>query len=248
MSSLNTVVGALFAYKVIKYLTTPFKDFDAYKLGLIDEHGKQLKTPSNDDEKHAWTIGDRLIIRVKRVLERSGTLGTAATIASAYWLVKECTVRKILPSEKTIQEDIQELLANDFIPLEETIIVESLLYEDSGMITTGAIGEPSEPVINNRAARQYKEFNVSDETFLKFSKGKKKFDKWSNYLNMEDENDLELYNYAKKNHRAIIVLKNGDKARAIRFNRRGGGNWSNHQRQINEEVSFDGLDIHLKIL
>lgn len=241
-NSLGTVVGTLFAYKVLKYLTTPFTDFDAYKVGLIDHKGRQLKKPQTKEEKEAWDIGDRVIIRAKRVLERTGALGTAAGLYAAYWLVKECMDMRVLPSTETLMEDFNKLMASEFVPLEEMVLINGLLTEDVGV---AAIGEPSEPVVTQKSVRKYKEFNVSDETYAKFTKGKRKFSRWSNYLNLEDETDAELYNYARKNHNAIIVLKNGDRAKAIRFNRRGGGNWA--RRQLSEHNEIECVTLNIKL-
>ena len=46
-----SVFNAFVAYKFIKILSQPFKETDAYKLGIIDEKGKvlkKMKSLSND--------------------------------------------------------------------------------------------------------------------------------------------------------------------------------------------------------
>ena len=47
MSAIGTGVDYYLAYQFIKKLTTPFKDTEAYKLGIIDEKGKVLKKRSS---------------------------------------------------------------------------------------------------------------------------------------------------------------------------------------------------------
>jgi hypothetical protein len=85
---------------------------------------------------------------------------------------------------------------------------------------------PSKPVLK----RKFAEFEVDEETFAKFSKGKKKYEQWSKYLNLEDESHSEIYKYAKRHPKGILVLKNGDNIKAIRYNRHGGGKWHTHKR------------------
>jgi hypothetical protein len=224
--------NAALAYIILKMLTTKFTDFDAYKLGIIDENGKQLKKPTTPVEEAAWTILTRIVVRVKRAVQKSGGAATLASLAATYWLVRECYNTKHLPTESIISENFLELVAcsEKYLPVEEIIIVESFIPEDAPTNnTTGIAGEHS-PVITPKRAKRYREFNVSPEVMSRFSNGKKKFRKWADYLDMTNEDEAELYNYARSNPRSIIVLKNGDSIRAIRFNRYGAGNWHKIKR------------------
>ena len=75
-------------------------------------------------------------------------------------------------------------------------------------------------------------FRVSPETFDKFSKGKRKFERWSNYLNLENEAERKIYDFARRHPDAMIVLQDTvtDRQKGIRFNSYGGGNWRNISR------------------
>ena len=42
------LVDTYLAYKFIKMLATRWKKTDAYKLGIIDEKGKRIRTPEAD--------------------------------------------------------------------------------------------------------------------------------------------------------------------------------------------------------
>ena len=90
---------------------------------------------------------------------------------------------------------------------------------------TGSATNTDIPVARKKNGRKYAAFVVNDEIFKRFQKGKKKFSKWSDYLNMENEGEKLIYHYAKKNPKGIIVLQNGKEQKAIRFNRNGGGKW-----------------------
>jgi len=55
--------------------------------------------------------------------------------------------------------------------------------------------------------RRYQEFSVPTEVFRKFQTGRNKFERWSKYLNLEDDNQRAIYDFAKKNRKAVILLK-----------------------------------------
>jgi hypothetical protein len=84
------------------------------------------------------------------------------------------------------------------------------------MTTGGAVAIYDKPLAPAR--RKYKDFNVPPDTFRKFATGRNKFERWSKYLNLQDENQKAVYDYAKKNRDATIVLRCSDTGalRAIR--------------------------------
>lgn len=74
-------------------------------------------------------------------------------------------------------------------------------------VTTGSIAIADKP-LGMRDKKKYRKFNVSDETFMKFKTGKTRFEKWSKYLNLQDEKEKEIYDYHHKNRDSIIILRN----------------------------------------
>ena len=66
--------------------------------------------------------------------------------------------------------------------------------------------------------RRYKMFDVVPETFRKFEKGRVKFERWVRYLNLQDQKQKEIYDYATRNRRDVIVLRDNSTGalRAIR--------------------------------
>lgn len=66
--------------------------------------------------------------------------------------------------------------------------------------------------------RRYKTFDVVPETFRKFEKGRVKFERWARYLNLQDQKEREIYDYAVKNWRDVVVLRDSSSGalRAIR--------------------------------
>ena len=52
-------VDSLIAYRILKLLVTPFDKTDAYKLGIIDAKGKELKRMqelNSVNERDAYTL------------------------------------------------------------------------------------------------------------------------------------------------------------------------------------------------
>lgn len=85
-----SAVNIFVAYKFIKQLATPWEDWEAFKLGLIDDNGKKLKNASTPEEKSAYPIWMILIRNIKRVLDKlpfgRSKLGS---FAAALFLLKE---------------------------------------------------------------------------------------------------------------------------------------------------------------
>ena len=81
------------AIRVLWMLTTPFERTDAFRLGIIDKNGKEIKPISKlntDAEREAYTYLHRLVFRLKRIIhmvpaENKNFLTFAAAVA----LVKE---------------------------------------------------------------------------------------------------------------------------------------------------------------
>lgn len=58
--------------------------------------------------------------------------------------------------------------------------------------------------------KNFAQFDVSSGTFSKFETGRNKFERWSKYLNLQDDAEKAIYDYAMKNRDHTIVLRNGD--------------------------------------
>jgi len=112
--------------------------------------------------------------------------------------------------------------------------------------SSGAVAMPADAV--RKKKKKYQEFTVSDDVYHKFRNGKMKFERWSKYLNLENEGERAIYDYARKNYRGICVLRHEDtgQVRAIRYSRTGGGSWGNIQRirdrVVETTLNFTRLD------
>lgn len=65
---------------------------------------------------------------------------------------------------------------------------------------------------------KYRQFEVESTTFRKFEKGRVPFERWSRFLDLQNEKHQEIYNYAKQYRNHMIVLKDSSTGalRAIR--------------------------------
>lgn len=90
---MTRTIDSVIAYRVLRMLVTPFEETDAYRLGIIDAKGKELKKMSQlstGEERDAYTILHRMIFRLKRIInkvpiENKKLLSFAAALA----LIKE---------------------------------------------------------------------------------------------------------------------------------------------------------------
>lgn len=90
---MSRFVDAIITYRILRKLTTPFEETDAYKLGIIDKTGKILKR-WNDlttvEERDAYTLLDRLVWRLKRIIEKVPYENKkVVSFAAALALIKE---------------------------------------------------------------------------------------------------------------------------------------------------------------
>jgi len=67
------IVDLFLVYQFIKRLTTPFDQWEAYKLGIIDAEGNELKKRQDFTkvaERQAYGIYDRMILKLKKLLAK----------------------------------------------------------------------------------------------------------------------------------------------------------------------------------
>ena len=67
-------VDSIIAYRILRMLTTPFEETDAFRLGIIDDKGKELKKLSSlntVEERDAYSILHRMVFRIKRIVHNN---------------------------------------------------------------------------------------------------------------------------------------------------------------------------------
>lgn len=126
---MSRFVDAIIVYRILRKLATPFEETDAYKLGIIDAHGNVLRkfnSLTDDKEKDAYTLLDRLVWRIKRIIERVPfEKRKVASFAAALALVKESLEANHEPIDLEIQ--LMQRMRQDLT--EETVLVENFFNE-----------------------------------------------------------------------------------------------------------------------
>ena len=60
--------GKLQAYKFAVLLSKPFTEWDAFKLGIINEKGEILKRPVTSEERNSLDTFENLVRKIKKLL------------------------------------------------------------------------------------------------------------------------------------------------------------------------------------
>jgi len=89
----NKAIDLFLVYHFLKRLATPFEQWQAFKLGIIDRSGKVIKpaaTLKTPEEKNAWGYFDRMVANLKKLLAKvPGGSTRLASYAAALLLLKE---------------------------------------------------------------------------------------------------------------------------------------------------------------
>lgn len=156
---MSRIVDNLLAYKVLSMLVTNFEDTKAFKLGIIDKNGKNLKkvsTLKSSEEKDAYTYLHRLVFNMKKIINKIGGENKLKSLVAALWLVREYyesgSRSTALMEEKF--DKVLKLLDNRVSLVEEEIIVTKFLKEEAPVNSTAG-ASVSEPVIKKKDIKKY---------------------------------------------------------------------------------------------
>jgi len=165
------IVDLFLVYQFIRRLATPFNEWKAYELGIIDEKGKQLKKRrefTTREEKDAYGIFDIMIVKLKRLIEKvPGGKTRLGSYAAALYLIKEYNT--ILDQGETLTEEHLEEKINEYMSLVENSqlnvdeLFERAFEEDapansagSGNIAGIGVGVDGEPGVTKAQQKKRK--------------------------------------------------------------------------------------------
>lgn len=109
----NTIIDSAMTYALMKRLVTPFENWPAYQLGIIDENGKVLKKRKtlNQEERRAWGRFDIMAANIKKIIQKiPGGRTRLGSIAAAAFLFKEGID---LSSKQSIHESVTRIISED---------------------------------------------------------------------------------------------------------------------------------------
>ena len=145
-------------------LVTNFTDTEAFKLGIIDAKGKNLRkanTLTTTEEKDAYTFLNRLVFNMKKIINKlPGGEHKTKSLVAALWLVKE-TYESGSRSTAMMQEKFDKLITmldNRVSLVEEELLVKKFLSEEGeggSMNVTGAAVSTDEPKIDKKNIKKF---------------------------------------------------------------------------------------------
>ena len=187
-----------------------------------DQNIKESQIGTGDQESRAL-IATKARWTMKKAL-RSGKKQSQA------WWNKQVKLADIDANDK-IAAVLQTILATKKEEVEEDTSVVS--------VDMNPTGKPKK--------KKCETFTVSDDCFNMFKRGKTKFERWSKYLDLTDESQKKIYDWAKRHHNGTIILQNSvtGQVRGIRYNRTGGGQWGKITR-IKEQVLKTNKEFKVK--
>jgi len=204
------VFDAFVAYQFIKILVTPWEETEAFKLGIIDEDGNNLKKArelKSGEEKKAYTIFHRLIFNVKRFLAKvPGGRSKLASYAAALALLKEeCEENKV---------DFV-LMENAFIRFMEQdskqwLNEEVTVNAGSGNIAGIGVGDKGEPGVRTSKFAGHKVIHVDRDTFTKLVQGKRKNKHWSRYVKEDDPTGMAIKKHFRNSKKRLFMQLGDD--------------------------------------
>ena len=136
---MSRIIDNIIAYRILSMLVTPFEETPAYKLGIIDKVGKNLKKASSlstAEEKDAYSYLHRLVFNMKKIINKlPGGESKLKSLIAALFLVKEYyesgSRTTSLMEERYIK--IMEVLKNNVTLVEEEIIVKRFIGEETSV-------------------------------------------------------------------------------------------------------------------
>lgn len=173
---MSKLVDNIIALRILKMLVTPFKDTDAYKLGIVDDQGKLLrnsKTFKTEQEYDAYDYLTRFVFNIKRLLNKIGQESVLKSVAAALYLIRENTHNKDLDDE-TLEHMFEFVMEHELYE-SQLEYVSRFLKEDG----EGA-GAGVQPITTTKALPYDKDTGMptaairSDNKYVKHNKQKRK--------------------------------------------------------------------------
>lgn len=126
---MSRFIDSIIAYRILRMLTTPFEETEAYRLGIIDAKGKELKrmnSLNSVSEKDAYSILTRMVFRVKRIIQKVPVENKKLlSFAAALSLIKEQLDKNEEPTN--LEYLFLDRLEAENLLSEEIVIVEQFI-------------------------------------------------------------------------------------------------------------------------
>ena len=206
---MSAMIDGYISYKFLRVLTTPWHKQEAYKHGIIDKNGKNLrtsKTLKTKKEKESYTLLHRLVFNIKRILSKiPGGGSQIASYVAAFALIRE----------SELSDESQRILKGcliEYVNVIEFDNCEKKYIDENFANAIGPIGSSGET--SNFAGLGktppskfggFAVYPVKFDTYVNLMKGKKKYARWKNYMSSEESKDVRKY--IKNNPKKNVVIQ-----------------------------------------
>lgn len=86
----SRIIDLLITYRIVKLMSTDFRNQEAFKYGIIDANGKQLRKNrdlNTEAEKDSYTVLHRFVLNLKRILSKFGLKSSLSNFSVALALI-----------------------------------------------------------------------------------------------------------------------------------------------------------------
>ena len=134
-------VDNIISYILIKKLVTPITRTKSYQLKLVNNAGRVIKEPESEQERHALTVLDRLIFKLKRLLGGKlinlNSFLYLSTLSNDFYnkIVVKGSIEsraEIIRIKKDIQKLAEKYNREDFQGVLQTLMVENIQNKGEG--------------------------------------------------------------------------------------------------------------------
>lgn len=164
---MSQIVDNLVAYKILTMLVKPFKETQAFKLGIIDDKGTNLKRSGSlrtSEEKDSYTYLHRLVFNMKKIINKiPGGESNLKSLVAALFLVREYYDNKDRTTslmESKYLSVLEKINAGVTLAEEEIAVKKFVrsMEEDAPVnnVGGGAIAQLDQPLIDKKKIKKYK--------------------------------------------------------------------------------------------
>ena len=172
-------VDSIIAFRILHMLVQNFEDTPAYRLGIIDKTGKELKRMrdlNTVELRDAYTLLHRLIFRLKRIINKVPIENKKlVSLAAAYSLIKEelANGKESIDLEEKFLKRLDADLTTEMQELTEAMDKNKILSfrqfsEDAGAVapannaaaTAGVAGLDKDVPVSKKAQKKWSSSNM----------------------------------------------------------------------------------------
>lgn len=171
-------VDSIIALRILHLLVTPFDQTEAFKRGIIDAKGKELRRMrdlNTVEDRDAYTLLHRLVYRLKKIIERVPIENKKLlSLAAAYSLIKECydINKEPINLEELFIKKLDTNLTEEIVMVNKVLSEKKMFTfkqfnEDLGAApannaaaSPGIAGVTGEPPVGKKAQKKYTSSNA----------------------------------------------------------------------------------------